>query len=292
MVDALLSVFFLGLVPVLGVHGDGSSASLGADLLSVSPPTAFDAPSLSELAHVSNGLSASGILILDLDSGQPIYERDADVPRPMASLTKLMTALIIVENHDMGEWVTISEAGVVRPGESSAQLREGDQYTVGDLLSALLILSANDAAVALAQHHSGSTAAFVEEMNERAKELGMKSTSYSNPTGLDASLQKASPQDLAWLTMFAYRYPDIRVRMGTPEATIQSRGGHVISLSHTHQLLHEQSPVVAGKTGTTDGAGQCLLSVVQENGRRYLVILLHSVDRYRDMRAVLRVLHA
>lgn len=290
MVDALLSVLFLGLVPVLGVHGDGSSTSLGADLLSVAPPTPLQEPSLSELAHISAGLSASGILIIDLDSGQPIFERDADIARPMASLTKLMTALLIVESHDMGEWVTVPE-GVETSGGSSAQLRPGDRYTVGDLLSALLILSANDAAVTLAQYHSGSSGAFVRAMNARAEELGMKNTSYTNPTGFDAVGQSASPQDLAWLTMFAYRYPDIRVRMGTPEATIQSQGGHLISLSHTHQLLHEASPVVAGKTGTTDGAGQCLLSVVQESGRRYLVILLHSVDRYRDMRAVLRVLH-
>lgn len=291
MVDAILSVLLLGLVPVVGVHGDGAGAPLGADLLSVAPPTHLSAPSLSALAHVSADLSASGILIVDLDSGEPIFERDAAVPRPMASLTKLMTALLIVEHHGMGEWVTIPQ-DVSSPGGSSAQLRAGDSYTVGDLLSALLILSANDAAVTLARYHSGSTEAFVRAMNVRAEELGMQGTSYTNPTGFDAQGQRASPQDLAWLTMFAYRYPDIRVRMGTPEATIQSRNGHVISLSHTHQLLHEPSPVIAGKTGTTDGAGQCLLSVVQEAGRRYLVILLHSVDRYRDMRAVLRVLEA
>lgn len=291
MVDALLSVLFLGLVPVTGVHGDSGVPTLGADLLTVAAPTALSAPDLSALEHVSTTLSASGILIVDLDSGEPIFARDADVARPMASLTKLMTALLIVEHHRMDEWVTIPPVAL-DPEGASASLRPGDSYTVGDLLSALLILSANDAAVALAQYHSGSTAAFVEEMNVRATQLGMRNTSYLNPTGFDAIGQRTSPQDLAWLTMFSFRYPDIRVRMGTPEATIQSRGGHIISLHHTHLLLHELSPVVAGKTGTTDGAGQCLLSVVQESGKRYLVILLHSVDRYRDMRAVLRVLHA
>ncbi len=290
MLDALLSVLFVGMVPVLGVHGDTPS-SLGADLLSVSPPTVITAPGLSQLLHLSGDLSSSGVLILDLDSGQRVFERDADVPRPMASLTKLMTALIIVENHSMGEWVTVpADIGAV--DGSVAHLHAGDSYTVGDLLSALLILSANDAAVTLARYHSGSEAAFVQEMNQRAQMLGMRHTTYDNPTGIDASGQSASPQDIAWLTMFAYRYPDIRIRMGTPEATIQSQGGHLISLSHTHQLLHEHTAVVAGKTGTTDEAGQCLLSVVQENGRRYLVILMHSLDRYADMRAVLRVLNA
>lgn len=289
MVDALLSVLFLGLVPVLGVQGDASS-SLGANLLSVAPPSVLDEPSVSALMRLSGDLSASGVLIVDLDSGQRVFERDADVPRPTASLTKLMTALLIVEGHAMSEIVTIpADIGAV--GGSSAQLRPGDRYSVGDLLSALLILSANDAAVALARYHSGSVSGFVEEMNDRAQALGMRDTSYVNPTGIDAPGQNASPQDLAWLTMFAYRYPDIHVRMGTPEATIQSEGGHVIRLSHTHQMLHGESPVVAGKTGTTDGAGQCLLSVVQESGKRYLVILLHSLDRYSDMREVLRVLH-
>lgn len=291
MVDALLSVLFLGLVPVLGVQGD-SQSSLGANLLTVSPPTTLEEPSLSALMRLSDDLTASGVLIIDLDSGQPIFERDAGVSRPMASLTKLMTALIIVENHSMGEWVTIPSDLQQIAGSSMADLKPGDSYTVGDLLSALLILSANDAAETLARYHSGSVSAFATEMNERATALGMKGTTYVNPTGIDAMKQEATPQDLAWLTMFAYRYPDVRVRMGTPQATIQSRDGHVISLSHTHQLLHQQSPVVAGKTGTTDGAGQCLLSVVQESGKRYLVILLHSVDRYADMRAVLRVLNA
>lgn len=290
MLDVLLSVLFVGLVPVLGVHGSNPS-SLGADLLSVAPPTELPAPGLSELLHLSGDVSASGVLILDLDSGQRVFDRDADKSRPMASLTKLMTALLTVENHSMGEWVTIpADIGSVEG--SKANLKPGDSYTVGDLLSAMLIDSANDAAVTLARYDSGTEDAFVKKMNERAAALGMTHTHYVNPDGLDAPGQDASPQDLAWLTMFAYRYPDVRVRMGTPQATIQSKGGQTISLNHTDEMLHEHTAVVAGKTGTTDNAGQCLLSVVQEGGRRYLVVLMHSLDRYADMRAVLRVLNA
>ncbi len=288
MVDALLSVFLMGLLPVAGVQGEPQN-TLGANLLSVSAPAQLEEPGAQSLLELQQRLSASGVLIVDLDSGQPLFRRAADVPRPMASLTKLMTALVIVEHHDMGEWVTIPEDITSIEG-SKADLHPGDQYTVGDLLSAMLILSANDAAETLARYHSGNEKSFVKEMNDRAAVLGLKETMYMNADGIDAKGQKMSPQDLAWLTMFVLKYPDIRVRMGTPEATIQSKGGHLISLRHTHELLHEDSPVIAGKTGTTDGAGQCLLSVVQEGGKRYLVILLHSFNRYADMRAVLQVL--
>jgi D-alanyl-D-alanine carboxypeptidase len=234
-------------------------------------------------------VSASGMLVMDLESGQQLLGRLVDERRPIASLTKLMTALIIVEHHSMDEWVTIPVAAA-EIGGNRAYLEAGQHYRVGDLLSALLILSANDAAVTLALYHSGSVESFVDAMNVRTQELGMSNTSYANPTGFDDPVQYSTPRDLAWLTMFAFREPEIHRRMGMRGTTIVSREGVSTTLTHTHALLHADTPVVAGKTGTTDGAGQCLLSVLSEQGRSMLVILLHSSQRYTDMRVLLDAL--
>ena len=127
-------------------------------------------------------------------------------------------------------------------------------------------------------------------MNGRAVALGLHHTLFRNPTGLDAVGQESTPQDLGWLAMFALRNPEIHSRLSTRGARIQSRGGQIAYLTHTHALLHAETAVTAGKTGTTEGAGECLMSVVEREGRRYLVILLNSLQRYTDMRRILDIL--
>lgn len=282
MYGPFLSVLLFGVVPIWGLQTP-DTAILS---IPVARPALVQA---AETDDLSRRVSACGALIVDLDSGQTVFARSVEEARPMASLTKLMTALIIVENHAMDEQVKIPPAAA-EVGGNVARLPVGETFTVGDLLSALLVPSANDAAVALALYHSGSTDAFAEEMNERAKVLGLQQTTYANPSGLDDSGQHSSPRDIAWLTMFVLRSPEIASRMGERGSSIRSLEGTILYLTHTHALLHADSGVVAGKTGTTDGAGQCLLSVIDVNGRRYLVVLLHSPDRYRDMRTVLDIL--
>jgi D-alanyl-D-alanine carboxypeptidase (penicillin-binding protein 5/6) len=245
-------------------------------------------------------LTASGVVIVDLDSGQTLYERGAEQSRAMASLTKLMTALIIVENHALDELVPITQQAVDVPG-NSAYLPLGHRFTVEDLLSAMLIPSANDATLALALFHAGSTDAFSKEMNQRAIELGLEETTYENAVGLDDDAQRSSPRDLALLAMTVLRHDAIRERMSKTSETITSKEGMSIHLVHSHQLLHlgvasdvlptaaqsGQAIVSAGKTGTTDSAGQCLLSIVEADARRYIVVLLHARDRYADMQTIL-----
>lgn len=297
MYGPILSVLLMGMVPVWGLQGGGRT-----DLqdITVAPPAShvLDGTAIRTL---QNRLSASGVIVVDLDSGQAVYEHDADTARPMASLTKLMTALLIVEHHDLDELVTIPQ-DIPDVDGNVVHLPPGDQFLVRDLLSALLISSANDAAVTLARYHSGSVSAFVQEMNKRGRELGLKDTRYANPTGLDALQQRASPREIAWLTMYVLRNPLIAERMSERGTQIRSRQGKTIYLTHTHALLHasvtatneDQSDLAivrAGKTGTTDGAGQCLLSIVNLEGKQYIVVLLRSLDRYADMRLVLDTLN-
>lgn len=282
MVGPLLSVLLFGIVPVWGVSDPGFPVA--RDL----PVAAPVAPEILEAlpTRLAGSLSASGVIIVDLQSAETVYADRALQPRPMASLTKLMTALIIVEHHTLDERVSIP-AQAANTGGSTAGLQAGDEYALGDLLSVLLVHSANDAAVALAVHHSGTVSAFVEEMNARAASLGLEDTSYVNPTGFDAPQQHSTPRDVALLSSFVLRIPALAERMALPSASIVSRSGTLLTLLTTHQLLRSPGPVVAGKTGTTDGAGQCLLSVVEEGDRRYAVVLLSSSDRYGDMRRIL-----
>lgn len=204
----------------------------------------------------------------------------------MGSLAKLLTALLIVEHHDLGEIVTVPE-GIERTQGSTVGLKPGEQYTVGDLLTALLVASANDAAETLAFFHAGSDQAFVVAMNERARVLGLRNTSFANPAGLDDPGQESTPRDIAWLAVFVLQRQTLRARMGLPSASITPLGGHPLTFMHTHAMLGEGG-IVAGKTGTTDAAGQCLFSLVRRGGREYVTVILGSRNRYADMRAILR----
>jgi D-alanyl-D-alanine carboxypeptidase (penicillin-binding protein 5/6) len=283
MYGPILSVLLFGVVPVWGLKPPTEATWL--------LPTVAQPIEESQGADaIDRAVGASGAVVLDLDSGQTMFARSVAAPRPMASLTKLMTALIIAENHAMDEKVVVPRAAA-DVGGNEAHLPHGETFTVGDLLSATLVTSANDAATTLALYHAGSQDAFVEAMNIRARELGLQHTAYANPTGLDAPGQQSSPQDLAWLTMFVLRNPEISKRMGVRGTSITSAEGTKLYLTHTHALLHADTGVVAGKTGTTDGAGQCLLSIVRVGARRLLVVLLHSADRYRDMRTMLDILN-
>ncbi len=280
MFGSVLSVLLMGMVPAWGTQAN--VRALSGDIR-VSPPAITDRMFSADFLA---GLSASGVIVTDLESGQMLLGRDADTARPMASLTKLMTALLIVENHAPEELVTVP-SDIADTEGNVVYLSPGERFSVGDLLSALLITSANDAAVTLARFHSGSTDAFVREMNRRARELGLTHTSYQNPAGLDAPSQRSSPRDLAWLATFVLTKPPIADRMSLSFARITGSRGSVLTLTHTHALLVDNPAILAGKTGTTDEAGQCLLSIVEAGDRRYVTVLLHSQDRYKDVRQIL-----
>jgi D-alanyl-D-alanine carboxypeptidase (penicillin-binding protein 5/6) len=291
MYGSVLSALLLGMLPVWGI---AHSPVPVAPPMAVSPPSvpALQA-SLLAARPVLEALSASGVLVMDMESGQRLFSRDVDVPRPMASLTKQMTALLVVEREggSLDRWITVPQS--VRSIDGTvASLIPGEQYTVGDLLGVMLVGSANDAATTLAENYSGSTEEFVDVMNRRAQELGLRDTHFANPAGLDAPGQQSTPQDLAWLAMFAMRYPQIRDRMGMRSIEIHSSNGRTIGMQHTHMLLHQDADILAGKTGTTGRAGQCLLSLVSAHGRRYMVVLLGSDERYRDMQIILEALRA
>jgi len=283
MYGQLFSVLLMGMVPAWGTQAHDA-----AQLLAVAPPAIEE--QLHAVRDAAVSVTASGAIVMDLESGQVLFERNADVARPMASLTKLMTSLIAVEHHDLSEKVRIPQGIADVGGNALLHMPPGETLTVGDLLSAALIGSSNEAAVTLAEYHSGNLKDFAAVMNERAKTLGLRHTTYENPTGFDAPLQTSTPRDLAWLALFVLRNGEITKRMSTAGTDIVTFEGTRIPLLHTHQLLHDDPFVIAGKTGTTDAAGECLLSIVEKGSHRYVVVLLHSRDRYGDTRKIEKAL--
>jgi D-alanyl-D-alanine carboxypeptidase (penicillin-binding protein 5/6) len=285
MVQALLTVVFFGMVPLPGTGSAFAVSPLDVAVGSPSPIASLLSPFLEENAN----FSASGIVVMDLESGQVLFDEHADEQFPMASLTKLMTALLTSEkNMDFNTWVEIPTD--LPPLESKRVLPSGEHFRLGDVLTALLVHSSNEAAVTLARTIAGSDNAFVEQMNTRAKELGLTHTSFSDAIGFDSPSQHSSAKDLAWLATYVLRRPELRKRLSLPSASIQSREGTVVALDQTHQLLTGNGPVIAGKTGTTVGAGQCLLSIVEQDSRDLVVVLLGSRNRYRDMQSLLSLL--
>jgi D-alanyl-D-alanine carboxypeptidase (penicillin-binding protein 5/6) len=216
--------------------------------------------------------------------GTVLASRAADVQRPLASITKLMTVMVALEHARLDDVVTVSpQAAAI--GESSAGLRPGERLTVRDLAIAALVPSANDAATALAVHvGDGSIPRFVELMNAKARALGLTSTHFSNPHGLDQAGHHSSARDVTTLLTAALRNPFIRTWSTRTSATIA--GGR--TLTSTDDLLGEL-PLVGAKTGHTDGAGWSQVAAAEAGGARVTVSVLgapNEEQRNSDLAAL------
>src|SRR6185295_1498470 len=246
--------------------------------LSLPPPT---------LSDFSPVVTAKSALMVDVASGGKIWGKNEYAALPIASLTKLMTALIMVENHDLSEVVPVPRVAAEIEG-TSAHLLAGETLTVHDLLYALLVPSGNDAALALAIFDAGSEESFVEKMNRRAKLLSMDSTHFVNVHGLDADGHVSSAHDLAILARQILKNPLLKEIVNVPKATINSTDG---KFSHTffttNDLLASPFPIFGIKTGTTDAAGQCLITLLKTKTHEIVIVVLGSSDRFQDTKALL-----
>ncbi len=255
------------------------------------------------------------VLAYDLESGKTLIEQNAYEKKPIASLTKLMTALIILENHDMDEVVTIpleaTQAGGVMIG-----LYQHEKITVRTLLEAVLIASANDAAVALAVHHAGSEENFVKHMNQRAFEMDLISGEFHNSSGLDIIQPHTAPAantsdtlqdkaidesefdvlgnhmsawDLLLLSRKLWTFEFVRGTVTKPEfygTSIDERFSH--SRKNTNQLLDSFLNIKGLKTGFTYLAGECLVVIGEtQQGKLILSIILGSHDRFGETTDIL-----
>jgi D-alanyl-D-alanine carboxypeptidase (penicillin-binding protein 5/6) len=224
-------------------------------------------------------IPAGAGLLADLDTGQILYRKDVRVRRPIASVTKVMTALLTLESLPLHQVVTIDHRAVFTKRDygssSTLGLRAGERITVENLLYALLLGSANDAAVALAIAVDGSTEAFVRHMNERAKQLGMAQTRYYSASGLD-DRGRSTPVDLLRLVRVANADETFRSITATRFHTIPAPRGPDRRIQNRNALLWLYPGTFGTKTGETAGAGACLVASASRDGRTLVAIVLHA----------------
>jgi D-alanyl-D-alanine carboxypeptidase len=228
---------------------------------------------------------AKAAILADEATGQVLFDRNAGVGRAMASTTKVMTALLTLERLDEDRVVVIG-AGPPKVGEESLRLKKGERLTVRQLLLGLLVKSANDAAVALAEAVDGSEAAFVRRMNRKAAALRLTATHYVTPYGLDRPGHQTSARDLARLWEVAMRRADFRALVGTRAARLPGGPLSLRRFVTTNQLLGSYRWVVGGKTGFTNRAGRCLVASASRGGRRLVAVAMGTPNAFADVRAL------
>lgn len=258
-----------------------------AALLLLTPAMALEQPTDEELK-----ISAPSAILMERSTGTVLYEKNADEHLSPASVTKIMTLLLIMEQLDSGQLntsdIVTASAHASSMGGSQIWLKENEQMTVRDLLKAVCIVSGNDAAVALAEHLAGSEDAFVERMNARAQELGMNDTHFVNCTGLPAAGHLTSACDIALMSReLILHHPDIR--QFTTVWMDSLRGGESM-LVNTNKLIRFYDGATGLKTGSTGSAGYCLSATAEKNGMELIAVVLKgktSDERFSDAKSLL-----
>lgn len=272
-------------------------------------------PVIAEKFAMSNGVSvperkrdaydlaiptAHASVILDADSGTILHFEDGKERRPIASLTKMMTALLVMEETDLDDVATVTEEGLFVDGTvvgcpragycMDTRLQVGEQIAVGDLMKAMLMNSANDAAAVLAIHIDGSVAKFAERMNRRARDLGLADTNFCTPSGLEIEGEPcySSAYDIARIAAEALKHEKIWEIMNLPAGTVIASvdGKYTHELLNTNALLGEYTGLVGAKTGFTPDAGYSLLAVAADASmkRRAVAVVLDDPYRWGDIK--------
>lgn len=227
-------------------------------------------------------LSAQGLVVTDVNSAAVMYEQNANLRLHPASLTKLMTVLVALEHYHLDEILSVNRLGGF-PEESEMGLSVGDKVAVQQLLEGLLIPSGNDAAYTLADNYPGGITSFVAEMNRKAKDLHMENTNFENPSGVDGLNHFSTPKDMSLLTAIAIKNPVISKIVSTAKIDVHDASGKkTYKLKNVNQLLGKVIGVDGVKTGFTKAAGQCLITSTSRDGRRIVVVVMGSLDRFGE----------
>ena len=223
---------------------------------------------------------AHGILLKELNSGRVLYEHDAGKRMSPASLTKIMSALVILERGQLDDLVTISP-NAARAHKTHLRVKSGQVFRLEDLLKAMLIMSANDACLAAVEHVGGDEAQFVAIMNTKAATLGLADTHFNDACGFDNPDHYSTAEDLAALSVIALDQPIFRQLVREERAIITPVNGHHAYVLHNTNRLLGRIPGVEGiKTGFTSKAGRCLIAKVSQNGSDLLLVILNSKRRW------------
>jgi D-alanyl-D-alanine carboxypeptidase (penicillin-binding protein 5/6) len=228
-------------------------------------------------------VEAESAVLTDAETGVVLYEKASRTPRPVASTTKIATALLVLEGGDLDEPVA-AKTGVAGVDGARLGLRSGDVMTLGDLVAATLVASANDCAFVIAEHLAGSVDAFADRMNARAAELGAVNTHFANPHGLHQPDHYSSAYDMALLTREALRHERFRELVGSRFVTVAfpADPGGKRTLKNHNKLLGRTDFVDGVKTGFVKESGHCLVASGMRDGWRLVAVVLDTPDMYAD----------
>ncbi len=249
-------------------------------------------PSSAEEAHEEKrqalpppSVSAQSAVLMEAESGALLYQKQADIALPMASTTKIMTALVALELASPETAITVSPEAVGIEG-SSIYLRAGEVLRLEELLYALLLESANDAAAAIAIGLSGSIEEFAAQMNRKAAALGLENTHFTNPHGLDHAEHYTTAEELALITRCAMENERFAAIVSTTRTNIPNAQSGVRTLINHNKLLHLYDGCIGVKTGFTKKSGRCLVSAAERDGVRLIAVTLHAPDDWDDHAAL------
>ena len=240
----------------------------------------YNIPPISKNLPLPN-FAARAVLIKDLTTNTILYQKDADVSLPIASTTKIMTSLVASEYFKQNSVLTVGSSAST-PG-SKVGLINGENLTFRSLLYGMLLNSGNDAAFAIAENYPGGVLGFVSAMNKKILELNLKNTHFDNPAGFDSPNHYSSARDLSEITEEALKNAALARIFATKETNIVS-----LNKKYTHRLLNlnkllsQINGVLGVKTGTTEGAKENLVTLVERDGHRVLLVMLGSNDRFGE----------
>jgi len=219
-------------------------------------------------------VEAHGAILMDAVSGRVLWEKDAHKPLAMASTTKIMTAIIALEQGNLADTVTVSRRAEIAP-RVKMYLTEGEEISLGGLVHALMMQSSNDAAVAIAEHISGSVEEFCAAMTTKARQLGAHNTIFETPNGLDAENHQSTAYDMAIITRYALSNTMFLEIINTPQKTVTSNRT-TYNIVNKNRLLHEFEGANGVKTGYTGKAGHCFVGAARREGMQLISVVFAS----------------
>ena len=228
---------------------------------------------------VADASGGSGYAVIEVSSGRLLNGSNENLRLPMASTTKAMTALVVLENASLSDIVDIPQAAVGIEG-SSVYLKKGERFTVEELLYALMLRSGNDAAVALAVHTSGSVEEFVRKMNERAALMGLKDTKFVNPHGLHDENHYTTAYELALIAAEGLKNPHFKRIVSTKNIVIDGEGHEKRYFANKNKILYNYEGATGVKTGFTRDSGRCLIASAERNGMEVVAVALNYYDYF------------
>ena len=232
-------------------------------------------------------LEARSFISIDGDTVEVLTEKESNIRVPMASTTKIMTAIVVLEGAKLDEIVTVSKNAVSAYGLGIG-LRPSERITVESLLYAILLNSSNDGSVALAEHVAGNEEEFARLMNKKAKEINALDSSFTNASGLDDPNHYSTVSDLALMARYALQNSKFQEIVSIKQQTITSLEGITHYLRNSNKLIGSEFNVLGVKTGYTQEAGECLVTLAQEESKNIITVVLNSPDRFKETKQLLR----